>query len=127
MKDIYNPTNEEIRQWAYEADAAYPTQDWDIIVFHDVSEEDDDFNRLILELASDPDCPSQHLFLGYLELMTHNFVGIKKGCREKKLAKITMLIEMAEKSTIPEVLEWAQKAKKGIEDKSFSYKYYNGW
>ncbi|GAB4210872.1 MAG: hypothetical protein OHK0012_02290 [Synechococcales cyanobacterium] len=57
MKDPWNPTNEELRDWAFDHDAMWPTQDFDLSVA------DLGFCEIILELASDNTCPKQRFFV----------------------------------------------------------------
>ena len=66
FRDALNPTDEELRQWAYTPDAGYPeemSQDWDLCVT--------DFGRapLLLQFAADSDCPNRGFFLSCLYLL----------------------------------------------------------
>lgn len=55
--DEINPTQDEIRAWAYSR-AAEPMEDWDIIIAEPENLE------LLLDLVGDPACPSRRYLLG---------------------------------------------------------------
>ena len=65
MRDVWNATHEELRDWAYTLDAMYPTEDWHLAVARE------DNAELIFGFASDTNCPSRFFFLWCLYL----FVG----------------------------------------------------
>ncbi len=73
-----DPTPEDLRLWAYTRDAEYPdemSQDWDLCVIS--------FERapLILEFASDENCPNRRFFLGCLYTMAGDCVRTEAGRR----------------------------------------------
>lgn len=55
MKDPWNPTTQEIIEWAYTEHAVFPEQDWDLSICDNTAE-------IILSIASDTNCPSQTFF-----------------------------------------------------------------
>jgi hypothetical protein len=57
MKDPYNPINEELREWAFDVDALWPEQDFDLAVAKL------NLSEIILELSSDNNCPKQRFFV----------------------------------------------------------------
>jgi hypothetical protein len=68
FEDPWNPTSTEIRQWAFEADAMHPCQDWELALLWT------GFEDLFLELAADRRCPSKDFFLSMLYLMVGDYV-----------------------------------------------------
>jgi len=57
VENPLDPTEAEIRAWAYEADSLEPMQDWHLIIWGEVDP------GLLVELAADPDCPKRSYFL----------------------------------------------------------------
>jgi hypothetical protein len=57
VKNPVEPTEAEIRAWAYDADSLEPIQDWDLIIWGGVRP------GLLVELTSDSDCPRRSYFL----------------------------------------------------------------
>ena len=68
MTNPSNPTSEDIRSWAFDADAEEPVQDWDLLL-STVAQE-----NLFLELASNDDCPKADFFLALLYLISGDAV-----------------------------------------------------
>lgn len=57
VENPVEPTEAEVRAWAYDADSLEPMQDWDLIIWGAVDP------GLLVELAADPDCPKRSYFL----------------------------------------------------------------
>lgn len=53
IKDLLNPTPDEVRVWGYDTDLSLMSQDEDLI-FHDIK-----YIPILVELAADPSCPKQ--------------------------------------------------------------------
>lgn len=122
MKNELEPTYEEIRQWAYDpADEFYPADDWDIIVFGDV--EDEALNSLVLEIASDDNCPKQPSFLHFLYVMTGSVVRLAEdGFDKDKLEKLNAMIAKAMQNGQLDLSEWAEKSQSVINNpEKFNY------
>jgi len=122
MQDVFNPTNQEIREWAY-SNGSYPEEDWDIVVFHDVT--DDGLTALILDIATDKNCPKQKTFVHFLDIITGAVVryAAEKGYNEEELKKLNTLIADAEKKSSPLVIDWANRTKQIIQfPERFRYK-----
>lgn len=115
MKDPLNPSHEDIRHWAYsETERFAPMEDWDVIVFDDVS--DETLNALVFDLAADAVCPKQGFFLRALYVMTGSVTrfAAQKGFHQANLAKLNALIARAEQNGAPLLAEWARKSKQVI-------------
>jgi len=87
VKDEWNATLEELRAWAYEPGAMWPTEDWDLAVTRD------DRSTLILQFATDAACPSRNFFLGCLYLLVgdavrSNFVAHQREVVRDLLARV---------------------------------------
>jgi len=59
----HNPTEEELRQWAYAPDSEEPVQDWGMILSWQM---DRGLLRHCIEFADDGDCPQAAFFLDVL-------------------------------------------------------------
>ena len=68
VHDPWNPMPDEVREWAYDAEALAPCEDWDLALSWAQHE------RAYLELASDEACPKRRYFLAVLYLMVGDAV-----------------------------------------------------
>lgn len=118
MLDAYNPTYQEVREWAYGGEECYPVEDWDIAVFHDVT--DDTLTALVLALASDPACPKQKDFVHFLNVMTGTVVrfAAKNGFRQNERDKLEKLVGLAENNASPLVADWAGRSRRVLQSPS---------
>jgi hypothetical protein len=78
LSNPIDPTPEDLRLWAYTPDAQYPdemSQDWDLCVIS--------FERapLMIEFASDDNCPNRRFFLACLYTMAGDCVRNEAGRR----------------------------------------------
>lgn len=57
MQDSWKPMKQELREWAYDPNAIWPDQDFDLSVakLH--------FDDLIIDFSADDKCPKRNLFL----------------------------------------------------------------
>ncbi|MBC2606301.1 hypothetical protein [Pelagicoccus albus] len=88
MKDPYNPTEDEIREWAFTDISVEPRQDWDLMLSHL------NRTRLYLELASNDQCPTSEYFLSLLYLIVGD--AVRTDFQTKKKSEIEDLLEVAE-------------------------------
>lgn len=58
-----DPTEEELRKWAYDSQAHAPVQDWELVLSWGMSRER--FQQVI-QFAADPNCPQAAFFLDVL-------------------------------------------------------------
>jgi hypothetical protein len=68
MHDPWNPSPDEIRQWAYDAESVAPCQDFDLAVGWTRHE------KVLFECTSDPHCPKSDFFLRVLYLIVGDAV-----------------------------------------------------
>lgn len=73
MEDPWNPTKDEIMEWAYDVGAEYPGQDWEIVAVAHLENAE-----LLLNLASDENCPKRRWTLVNLYLVVGNEIRTKK-------------------------------------------------
>ena len=76
FNDYLHPTNDELRQWAYLPNPEFPeeiSQDWELC-FNDF-----DHAPVLLELASDANCPTRTFFLSSLYLLVGDCVRNEVG------------------------------------------------
>jgi hypothetical protein len=76
--DWANPTEAEVREWAFLLDEYYPSEDWDIVIALDAS-----LDHVFLELASDPKCPNRQTFLSVLYIVVGDAVRTKWSTRSE--------------------------------------------
>ncbi len=103
MKDPQNPTHDEIKKWAYNPIAIDPMgQDWDLII---ASDENAD---LLLELASDENCPNKNYFLKCLYLYIGDSLPSNKASKISQKAED--LVEKAKESVDPEIQRFVKRS-----------------
>ncbi|MBW3542472.1 MAG: hypothetical protein KY476_19590 [Planctomycetes bacterium] len=68
MRDPWNPAPDEIRDWAYDADALAPCEDFDLALAWTRHE------KALFECASDGRCPKRDFFLRVLYLIVGDAV-----------------------------------------------------
>lgn len=77
IKDAWNVYKDELRVWAYDADAPWPDQDFDLSVAEMY------FSDLIIEFAADHQCPKRLFFLGCAYLLVGDAVMTDYQSRSK--------------------------------------------
>ncbi|MCI5165764.1 MAG: hypothetical protein D3903_06630 [Candidatus Electrothrix sp. GM3_4] len=77
MQDPWNPQIEELREWAFKSDSPWPDQDFDLSVaeLH--------FSELIIELASNSNCPKADFFLSCAYIIVGDAVMTEYQSRSK--------------------------------------------
>ena len=84
MRDTISPMRDEIRDWAFTADALEPEQDWDLHLSH-LPHFD-----LFVELAADDDCPKWAYFLRLLYFIVGD--GVRTQFRTEDRQTILKLL-----------------------------------
>ena len=77
MKDPWNPSELDIRAWAF-SNESWPTQDWEIAVNNEKHDE------LIISLACDKECPTQDFFLHSIYFMVGDAIYSEKTKERKE-------------------------------------------
>lgn len=106
MKNPWDPTDEEIREWAFEANALCP-EDWDLWITGIGKDE------LLLELAGDDACPKREFFLRCLYLLVGDAVRTER--RQIDRALLDKLFALAEASQNAPLQKWVSRSRHLIE------------
>lgn len=104
MKNASQPTVEELRAWAFDADASEPVQDWDLILSwlpYDV---------VYLELASSRECPKADFFLSLLYFIVGDAVRTEFRSRKKESIK-ELLSEAQVRFPARVIHQWCQRSR----------------
>lgn len=107
FNDPYNPSFEEIKNWAYAYNVLEPVQDWDIIVNWLI------YPDLILKLASDNKCPQQEYFQHILYVVVGQ--SVRGRLSSRNTLEIEIFLEHSEKFYHPFIKQWVQRTKDILE------------
>ncbi|MGC0423626.1 hypothetical protein [Embleya sp. AB8] len=115
FEDVANPTEAEMRSWAYDTSSADPiNQDWDIVAARR------SLGSLFLRLVSDGCCPKRRFFLGCLYLPAGD--AVRTAYRAQPQDHLLGLVREAEGLEEPWVRTWAQRTAMLVrEPASFGY------
>jgi hypothetical protein len=115
MKAPYDPRAEELFQWAYDATAAEPVQDWDLVLEHCP------YESLYMEFASSSACPKQGYFLAILYLIVGDAVRTRYQTRSRE--EVETLLARAEQSFSSGWLQlWVKRSRELMANpESFQY------
>jgi hypothetical protein len=89
MRSPYNPSAEDLRLWAYDAESFEPKQDWDLVLSWTP------YDDLFMEFASDLKCPKTDYFLALLYFIVGD--AVRKNCQTETKHDIEALLQKAEK------------------------------
>jgi hypothetical protein len=103
MRSAYNPTPEQLREWAASPDAEEPVQDWDLWLSHLPHE------ILYLELAADWNCPARQYFLELLYLIVGD--AVRTGFRERSEGEVLDLLERSRAFKHPDLGAWRHRSR----------------
>ncbi len=114
MKDLHNPSQSEIKKWAYQATKKEPIQEWNLIITTIENGE------LLVSLAADVTCPKRPYFLRCLYFLVGE--SVSKHRTEDK-GRIEQLLATAEGFHDPHIVNWVQRSKSILKDlRKFDYK-----
>ena len=114
MKDPWNPSASEIRDWAFDAGAIEPTQDFDLAIAWTQDE------RLYLDLASNDDCPKRRFFLAVLYLMVGDAVRSDFASQPRPI--VDGMIANGDNFVHPDIQKWQQRSRRLLANPStFNY------
>lgn len=107
MRDPWNPSPDEIRTWAYDADASEPCEDFDLALEWTRHE------KVLLKCASDGNCPKQDFFVRILYLIVGDavrttFVSTSRSAIEDFVAR-------GDDFHGPEIRAWQQRSRELIQ------------
>jgi hypothetical protein len=114
MNDPWNPTEAEVRDWAYQPDAMEPEQDWHLVL------PGTGFEELYLGLVADPACPTRGYFLEVLYLLVGDAVRTGYGVHREE--RVEVLLERGLASGDPDLALWAERSRElKAHPEAFSY------
>jgi hypothetical protein len=120
MHNPWNPSVDDIRQWAYDLGALAPCQDWELAL------EWAQHERLYLDLASDESCPKWRFFLGVLYLMVGD--AVRTQFRNQPRALIEAFIARGEDYTDLHIKHWQKRSRELLEHpEQFDYRKWCGF
>jgi len=111
--DGVNPTDEEIRRWAYSG-ALEPMQDWDLIIGFAWHAE------TLIDLVGDSGCPSRRYLLGALALLVGD--AVRTGYHTTSREELQRLLAIADSREDQWLSAWAARSRRLMESPSaFDY------
>ena len=108
FRDPWNPSHEEVMQWAYMPNVYAPTQDFELAV------SGSEFHDLILQCAADESCPNRCFFLSCLYVLVGDAVRTKWNAFSE--TTIITIVRKGKESSAIDVRNWAKRAGKLIAD-----------
>jgi hypothetical protein len=103
MRDPWNPSAADLREWAYDAESREPVQDFDLAVAWTQHE------KILLQCASDDRCPKQSFFLGVLYLIVGD--AVRTNYRSMKRPILAGLIAHGDEFPVAAVQSWQQRSR----------------
>jgi len=118
MHNIWNPTHDEIREWAYEG-SNLPHAHWASTL--------NDFNNLpvLIELAGDRSCPNRKFFLDCLYKFTEEVV--ERGNMHELVRLETTLEKLATYVQAASIEAWIGDSQKLLTSNDISVPVFKGW
>jgi hypothetical protein len=114
FNDPVNPTQAEIKVWAYEKDALEPEQDFDLYITNSEN------STLLLDLASDKNCPSKNYFLRCLYLFVGDYIRTKG--KTTSLEEIESILNDGNNSSDSRIQDWVMRSRELlVHPESFNY------
>lgn len=120
MKDPWNPTQEEIKRWAYDtgpiSEEEKNMQDWELAVYG-IKNID-----LIISLVLDKECPKRKIFLGCLYV----FVGdVIRREQKEEWDELEAILSKASHLKDTDIIDWVNRSKDLLaQPEKYEYKYW---
>lgn len=112
--DPWNPTAEEVREWAFDAGAPEPCQDWDLSLSWV------GYESTYLSLAADHHCPKRTFFVHMLYFMVGDAVRNDFASTPRPI--VEGFVARAGNSKHPDIVRWHDRSAALLADpKSFDY------
>ena len=108
FNDPWNPSRDEVLQWAYDENAFAPTQDFDLALSWCPGLE-----TLTLKLANEDACPKRQFFLAILYLMIGDAVRSRYHVASR--SKVEHLLEQADAYEHESLRRWQSRARELLE------------
>ena len=114
MIDPWNPSPNDIRQWAYESSAIEPCEDWDLALCNSLHE------KVLLETASDHACPTRRYMLHVLYLIIGD--AVRSGFNTRPRPTIEGFVARGDDYPNRDVQLWQARSRELLADPSlFNY------
>jgi hypothetical protein len=114
MHDPWNPSPDEIRDWAYTPDAEDPCEDWDLALSWSGHE------KALLDCATDEACPNRLRMLRVLYFIVGN--AVRSDFSSKPRPIVEGLVARADECSHPSVRLWQRRSYELLRDPSrFEY------
>ena len=110
-----------MQQWAYDAAAPEPQQDFDLHLSGWI-------RPVFVQLAADIKCPKREYFLNVLHLVTGDVV--QAGLEVESVLALRSLVRFAKDCTLSDVLRWAKETENLLASPAeFNFDYWcsEGW
>jgi hypothetical protein len=102
--DPWNPTHDEVMAWAFDADAAEPSQEFELALSWARQHE-----RTYLELAGDDGCPKRRYFLSLIYFMIGN--AVRQEFKGVARPLVEGLIQLGDAVDHPDIRTWQARAR----------------
>lgn len=99
--NVYEPTAEDIRTWAFSTDKKWPASDWDFYVLRNPGND-----ALVVELANDAHCPKQRFFLHALYYVVGEAFHNRPEVPAERIDRIGRLLALVGAESTPELQQW---------------------
>ncbi|MDB5295286.1 MAG: hypothetical protein JWO31_1269 [Phycisphaerales bacterium] len=103
MLNPWNPSPDEIRQWAYADGVVEPCQDGDLALSWSGHE------RALLECASDERCPNRSYFVGVLYLIIGD--AVRTGFSSKPRPVVEGFVSRGDEYGHADIRRWQQRSR----------------
>ena len=110
MNNPWDPSPDEIRAWAYTANAGEPCEDWPLALIWSGHE------KALLDCASDDACPNRVFMLGVLYLAVGDAVRSNFGSRPKPV--IEGFVDRGDAYPHPDIKLWQSRSRALLRDPS---------
>jgi hypothetical protein len=102
VRDPWNPTEAEVRAWAYQPHAMCE-EDWHLAL------PGNGYDELYLDLVADHACPNRGFFLEVLYLLVGD--AVRTGYRREGREHVEELLERALATGHPDLALWAERSR----------------
>ncbi len=103
----WNVTIAELQEWAADANASWPSQDWDLAVARD------ELASEVLRLAASPECPHGAFFLEVLYLLVGD--AVYREWQDHDKAVLTALLSEGSRVPDPSIRLWVRRSQRLLE------------
>ena len=102
MRNPSDPSEDDLRTWAFTEGAREPIQDWDLLITNLPRA------RLFIQFASDPECPSALFFLRCLYLLVGD--AVRTNGRTSNLQDILTFVNSNAYNWDPDIQAWIRRS-----------------